>query len=714
MKPRALGIRKAAIWIVAAAILLWSLAALVLVPWIIRTAWAGESLGFLNNMIAGRDVHPASYYVGVWFDIAVWLTIGMAATAGILAVAWRYSGIWLPHARRLVRSEPTTGWLGLLSLGVTAGILAGMAEAVSRVGRSAITADPREAPAAALLWMAPIAAALAGLLAAAVIGLILRARSGISQRTVAFVFAAAVSESFLGALFPRLQSMAVLLLALGLGSVAARFLAKRRRPWLLDPRLAAGLLVLVMACGGLLIGVESARNRRNLPAADTAAAGAGYNVLFLILDTVRAKSLSLYGHERDTTPELSRWLADGVTFDRAIAPTSWTLPSHASMFTGVDPDWLSTDFDRALDDEYPTLAEQLRDSGYATAAFVANLIYATRHSGLDRGFAHYSDYPVDLAALLASSRWTKRPLEWVRTLLGHHEWLVRKYAEDVNAEFLDWLDGRPDRPFFAFLNYFDAHSPYETHEPFDTLFTDRSPRYWRMRGWTRTQTREDEQEYLDAYESAIAYLDHNVGLLLDELDRRGILDNTLLVVVADHGESLGEHGILVHANSLYMPQLHVPLGIRLPGRVPAGQRIHSPVGLVDLPATVLDIIGLSPAMPGHSMQRFWNSNVAGDGGGAGADGAFSELTYNRFAHPSDPIQKGLMRSIVLDDWHYILNGDGSEELYDLSIDPGEMTNRVMDADSAARSALVRSRAALSTHLDSKPTSVTARTGRNRP
>jgi arylsulfatase A-like enzyme len=711
-RPAPLISRKAALWIAAAAVLVWSLVALVIVPWIIRSAWAGTSLGFLNNVITGRDVYPASFYVGIWLDIAVWLTIGLAAAGGLLVLAWRYSALWLPAARKLVRSEPTIHWKGLLSLSLTAGALAGLAEAASLVARAVLAGNPREAPAVELLWMAPIAAAFAGLLAATVIGVVFRAQRGVSLRTVGFVYGTAVSVSLLGALFPRLQHTAILLLALGVASIGAPLLAKRRRSWLLDPRLAASVLALALAGGTLMTGLETVREQRALPAAGVATSGAGYNVLFLILDTVRAKSLSLYGYERDTTPELSRWLADGVAFDRAIAPTPWTLPSHASMFTGVEPDQLSTDFDRALDDEYPTLAEHLRDSGYATAAFVANLIFASRLSGLDRGFARYSDHPVDLAALMTSSRWTRRPLARIRTLLGQHEGLVRKSAEDVNAEFLDWLDGRPDRPFFAFVNYFDAHTPYETHEPFDTLFSDRSPRYWLMRAWQRTtQTPEEEQEYLDAYESAIAYLDHHVGLLLQELDQRGILDNTLLVVVSDHGESLGEHGILVHANSLYMPQLHVPLGIRLPGHVPAGLRIAEPVSLADLPVTVLDITGLDAAMPGRSLARFWDSPMRRDTERPRAPGVFSELTYNRFAHSSDPIQKGLMRSIVLGDWHYILNGDGSEELYDLSVDPGELTDRAQDADSAALSALVSSRRALTAHLDSTMTEISANPGR---
>jgi arylsulfatase A-like enzyme len=272
--------------------------------------------------------------------------------------------------------------------------------------------------------------------------------------------------------------------------------------------------------------------------------------------------------------------------------------------------------------------------------------------------------------------------------------LVRRTAEDVNGDFLDWLDDRANRPFFAFLNYFDAHSPYETHAPFDTMFSRSSPRYWLMRGWQRSYTEAERQEFIDAYDSAIAYLDHQIGRLLTELDRRGVLDSTLLVIVSDHGESLGENGILIHANSLYMPQLRVPLAIRMPGDVPAGRRVDSPVSLRDLPATVLDLVGLDVDLPGRSLRTLWEPGGAGP---VDAEGVFSELTYNRFAHPDDPIQLGLMRSIVRGGWHYIRNGDGSEELYDFRLDPDETLD--LAAGEEGRAALNALRGALRGHLD---------------
>jgi arylsulfatase A-like enzyme len=276
--------------------------------------------------------------------------------------------------------------------------------------------------------------------------------------------------------------------------------------------------------------------------------------------------------------------------------------------------------------------------------------------------------------------------------------IVRKHAPDINAEFLDWhADYDGARPFFAFLNYFDAHSPYETHPPFDTKFSATPPRYWLMRGWQRSYTEAEMQEFVDAYESAIAYLDHQIGELLSELEARGVLDNTLLVIVSDHGESLGENDILVHANSLYMPQLRVPLGIRMPGRAPAGLRIDSPVSLRDLPATVLDLVGLNATLPGRSLRSLWQPGVVEPADADRNAGAFSELTYNRFAHADDPIQLGLMRSIVHGRWHYIRNGDGSEELYDFRSDPDETDD--LAAGEAGRAALTALRGALRAHLE---------------
>ena len=440
-----------------------------------------------------------------------------------------------------------------------------------------------------------------------------------------------------------------------------------------------------MLAGAVGIGATVARQNRRGERSGEAPAGAP-NVLLLILDTVRAQDLSLYGYERQTSPEIDRLASTGVTFDYAIAPAPWTLPSHASMFTGLPPDRLSTDFHAALDAAAPTIAEVLAARGYATGGFVANLTYTSRTSGLDRGFMVYRDHPFSIELFLSSSSWMRKTAFAIRSHFGVHGPEVGKSAAQVNGEFLSWLpsDGRP---FFAFLNFFDAHTPFKLERPFDRMFRDPPPQYWRFKPWVRSYSEADIEEFRDSYNSAIAYLDAQVGVLLRELERRGVLRNTLVILAADHGEHLGDHGgITGHANSLYLPVLHVPLVISFPSRIPVGIHVRPAVSTQNIPATILDLLRGSgdPALPGRSLARYWDGGVDdGDGNDDPASPVFSELTSNDFAHRSDPIAKGPMRSLVRDNLHYIRNGDGSEELYDYIADADERTNLVGGVDAAS-------------------------------
>ncbi len=296
---------------------------------------------------------------------------------------------------------------------------------------------------------------------------------------------------------------------------------------------------------------------------------------------------------------------------------------------------------------------------------MANWAYAGRPSGLARGFAHYDDRRMGATAILASTWLTRRPWDFIRARFGDQSQGHRKRAEHVNAEFLKWLRGHDGRPFFAFLNYFDAHGPYELHEPY-VSFRDPPPRYklFELDGGPRTS---DAPELLDAYESAISHLDHEVGVLLDALDADGHLDNTIIVVTSDHGELFGEHDVMRHGNSVYRPVLHVPLLVIYPGRVPAGMRVQTATSIRDIPTTVLELAGYQPnALPGRSLSRFWSGDpVAGDL-------AFSHLSFTPWYRATDPVSKGRMISIFSDSLHYILRGDGVEKLYNFVRDPDEL------------------------------------------
>ena len=189
------------------------------------------------------------------------------------------------------------------------------------------------------------------------------------------------------------------------------------------------------------------------------------NVILIVWDTVRAPNLSLYGYPRDTTPNLVEWARKGVRYTMALAPAPWTYPSHSCFFTGQWPYKLNSQWNYTLDATYPTLAEYLASRGYQTVGFAANTECCSYETGLDRGFTHYEDYPLTPRFLLGRTV----PGSWIlKNILSRGDFYDSKWIDlqsrdvrGINDAFLDWLRRRRrDRPFFAFLNYFDAHDPY--------------------------------------------------------------------------------------------------------------------------------------------------------------------------------------------------------------------------------------------------------------
>jgi arylsulfatase A-like enzyme len=329
-----------------------------------------------------------------------------------------------------------------------------------------------------------------------------------------------------------------------------------------------------------------------------------------------------------------------------------------------------------------TLAEALQSQGYVTAGFAANLEFCARRSGISRGFSHYEDYPVSAAATIESAELVRTVLYDEKTrAISQNKNVARKSAADINRDFLSWQKSLGERPFFAFLNFFDAHVPYLPPEEFYSKFSSGQPRgYYQAKRGDELST-QDLRELRDSYDGALAYLDHQVGLLLTELESRGVLDQTLLIVTSDHGEQFGEHGLTNHVNSLYLPLLHVPLVMHLPGRIPAGFRWGMPVSLRSLPATVVEMLGLNGRLqfPGQSLSRFWSAT------GSQSEGSeqhfLSEVRSGEcMAAPLwYPARRGSMRSLTWSSLHYIKNfGDGYEELYDFVRDPQEQLNLVND------------------------------------
>jgi len=222
----------------------------------------------------------------------------------------------------------------------------------------------------------------------------------------------------------------------------------------------------------------------------------------------------------------------------------------------------------------------------------------------------------------------------------------------------------------------EAHEPYLPPKPFGEKF---GPPRQRIKYWHSgidafrldKETMSAQQAYAEAgaYEASIAYFDQQVGELMNELQRQSLLDNTLIIVTSDHGEQLGEHGLFGHGNSLYRQLLHVPLLIHFRNRVPAGMAVHDPVSLRDLPATVMDLIGLKKEshFPGSSWSKSWSVSPASDAM------VLAEAGKRATARHPGPLRKSDMHSVVGAGYHYIESG-GHEELYDLEKDPGEELN----------------------------------------
>jgi len=249
--------------------------------------------------------------------------------------------------------------------------------------------------------------------------------------------------------------------------------------------------------------------------------------------------------------------------------------------------------------------------------------------------------------------------------------LLRKSAESVNAEFLGWLSGRQDkRPYFVFLNYLDAHDPYQPPAPFDKLYSAPGAAAL-VEGLNDALAApnwppEVRQAALDKYDESITYLDHQLGRLFAELKRQGRWNNTLVVVTADHGEEFGERGYYFHGNTLYRGSVEVPLLLRYPTAVPGGRSIATPVSLKDLAATVLGLANVRVELPGRSLARYWDPRQ--NDSATTSEALLMELNHAPRLPKDAPIAKGPMKAVLQNNLRLIRNGDGREELFDFAND----------------------------------------------
>lgn len=620
--------------------------------------WIGAILvaGVLVASVLGLEAGPAAErrqlkLAALGFAVAV-VGIIMSPTCRARLFAWSSASATVPP-------------VACLRMGLWFGLAIGLFEvahvAIRAFGFGMFVWKPVE-----VVWMVPLSyAVLLVPLSLVMAALASRWPSAVTVPVVVFLFTlfGALSQCLI---YP-VQRVAVAILGVGVAVQVARAAAPRsaavlsmtRRTWL-------PLLAIVLAAA-VAVPVSRGWSESRALAALPAARDGAPNVVLIVLDTVRADHMSLHGYERPTTPNIDALAERGVVFDRAFTTSSWTLESHVSLFTGLYPQETAAGWLTPLDGSSPVLAEVLSQSGYATGGFVGNLGYCQRETGLARGFAHYEDYHVEPAVVGYSSAVGQRVM--FRTVGHDVNELIRNDAETVTSGFLDWSEEIEGRPFFAFLNYYDAHAYYMAPDGFAGRFGPESPYVRRWYSWRNKPAA--RQGFIDAYDECVLYIDDQIGRLSRELEARGQLDNTLLIVTSDHGELLWEHGLTEHGQCLYAPLLHAPLVICDPGQ-PTASRVSDLATLRDLPATILDLVGVAPAtpFPGHSLRRFWA------GGSDAVSPVFAYLRQGINTPLADANTAGDMQSLFEGDMHYIRNGDGSEELYDLDADPGEERNLI--------------------------------------
>ena len=401
------------------------------------------------------------------------------------------------------------------------------------------------------------------------------------------------------------------------------------------PALALGLLSLSAVAWGC--------TRAPKPAA---AAAAPSNVIVILVDTLRADKMGTYGYQkRPTTPNFDRFAKGGVVWENTISQNAWTVPSVASLFTGVDPqahralnfkqgEKLATD---TISDAHDTLAESFKGRGYSTLAWIKSTVISTSH-GYSQGFDKFE-------------------------IVGGKDQAWGHSARDLNDAAIPGIKAAhtAGKPFYAYLHYMDPHSPYKAPEPWYSKYKgsytgsmDGAHVQLEAAFKAGTVTAADWEHELALYDAEVEYWDTQFGRLWGELEAAGVTKNTLVLVTADHGEAFGEHQNVFHGH-LYQENIRIPMVMRGPGVKPG--RMAADAQSIDIPPTLAELFKLPKG-------RVWQgkSMVGAMGGGAG----HTDVLYSEYAGHRAAIEPSTRLKLIL--------GDGPCKLFDLKADPLERTN----------------------------------------
>ncbi|MCK4547570.1 MAG: sulfatase [Candidatus Eisenbacteria sp.] len=383
------------------------------------------------------------------------------------------------------------------------------------------------------------------------------------------------------------------------------------------------------------------------------------NLLIILIDTARADHLGCYGHHRPTSPNIDRLAERATLFDNAVAQSSWTLPSIASLLTGLYPTrHQAINIKSRLPLWRVTLPEILQERGYRTGAVISNTLVSSKYN-MHQGFDDFDE-----------------------SMKGDY---LDVTSEEVSNRAIQWLKDNHRDPFFLFLHYYDPHHAYIEHPGFEFSepyggWIDPKARLQQIRTRLWAVKPRDAAYLASLYDSEIAFTDHHVGRVLKTLDRLGLDGSTLIVITSDHGEEFMEHGWLGHTRDLYEEIVHVPLILRNPAMPEMPSHFHPPVELIDIMPTLLEMLGVSWDNSGIDGASFMGALS----GAAYSDTiAFSDMcmlpiadrTGQTEAFPDDGIKYYDIRSLRMGHWKLVRNmTEGNCEIYNLRSDPGETVN----------------------------------------
>lgn len=397
------------------------------------------------------------------------------------------------------------------------------------------------------------------------------------------------------------------------------------------------------------------------------------NIMLIVWDTTRRDRLSLYGYERDTTPNLRKFEKDSVVYDNAYVPSNWTVPSHASLFTGVYPAWHGALSHQSMSTtpRLKTMMEALVDVGYQTVNFTSNQVISNARAA--RGFMEETIIPHEYSLMMSSGT----PISY--------------------PSAAKWISSKRDksRPFFMYLNSLEPHDRYDNlDEPwlrkyldedldikafrrscFERKVIEKTSTRTRNERFAVPYTKHDLKVFNAFYDANIAFLDTWLNSLLSNLNKveKEVMDNTMVIITSDHGEMLGEHGLVTHHGGMYEELCRVPLVIKYPKGVMAPHRASQRISWLDIPYTIAELAGLN-----------WPDDRPQHGKSLLSYLPEKRTLYMEDGRPNDKSRfkpKGMddknyhyMRTILKDDLKYTWKDNGIHNLFDLSRDPKENDN----------------------------------------